>query len=423
MGNPFLITAKNGGLLYKRKLTVLAVFIFITVLEVLTSKMALNGSETPPSTNSSAVLTSVVSCVQEPNTKWDLNYTTRLGKAVVISAASPLTVLFNTLVMIILKKREVSVQRRSNILLFSLAITDLLVGAICMPLDAITDIFYLGQFSLVNICKINLCSSYIFNIFISASVIHQTMIAWERYLAMRKWMDYKNIATKSRLKKLATLSWLFAIFLGFPIPSPKSGTTLLFILDFVKGLLNLLAVICFPVLILYFYLMVYLGIRKRKKSIVNQVTAMAKLKFESKVTKTCAMITFALFIAVAPEILSLVFSLIASPEFMFWLSQLSDMMLQLNSLFTPLIYWLTDNRYWNALLDLLKIKRPQAIQPANGVIRELSEIKNDQVREPDVVQKQRIRSSRSASCSGLPSSSQLNDSGTEGRYKRRKVSC
>ena len=338
MGNPFLIKAKNGGLLYKRKLTVLAVFIFITVLEVLTSKMALNGSETPPSTNSSPVLTSVVSCVQEPNTKWDLNYTTRLGKAVVISVASPLTVLFNTLVMIILKKREVSVQRRSNILLFSLAITDLLVGAICMPLDAITDIFYLGQFSLVNICKINLFSSYIFNIFISASVIHQTMIAWERYLAIRKWMDYKNIATKSRLKKLATLSWLFAIFLGFPIPSPKSGTTLLFILDFVKGLLNLLAVICFPVLILYFYLMVYLGIRKRKKSIVNQVTAMAKLKFESKVTKTCAMITFALFIAVAPEILSLVFSLIASPEFMFWLSQLSDMMLQLNSLFTPLIY-------------------------------------------------------------------------------------
>ena len=189
MGNPFLITAKNGGLLYKRKLTVLAVFIFITVLEVLTSKMALNGSETPSSTNSSAVLTSVVSCVQEPNTKWDLNYTTRLGKAVVISAASPLTVLFNTLVMIILKKREVSEQRRSNILLFSLAITDLLVGAIYMPLDAITDIFYLGQFSLVNICKIKLFSSYIFNIFISASVIHQTMIAWERYLAIRKWMD------------------------------------------------------------------------------------------------------------------------------------------------------------------------------------------------------------------------------------------
>lgn len=129
---------------YYIKETVLAVFIFIAVLEALTSKMALNGSKTPPSTNSSAILTSVVSCVQQPNTKWDLNYTTRLGKAVVISAASPVTVLFNTLVMIILKKREVSVQRRSNVLLFSLAITDLLVGAICMPLDAVTDILNLG---------------------------------------------------------------------------------------------------------------------------------------------------------------------------------------------------------------------------------------------------------------------------------------
>lgn len=198
----------------------LAVFIFITVLEALISKMALNDSETPPSTNSSAILTSVDSCVQEPNTKWDLNYITRLGKAVVISAASPLTVLFNTLIMIILKKREVSVQRRSNILLFSLAITDLLVGAICMLLDAIADILNLGQFSLVNICKINLFSSYIFNIFISASVIHQTMIAWERYLAIRKWMNCKNIANQKPLEEAGDI--ILALCDIFRLSNPLS---------------------------------------------------------------------------------------------------------------------------------------------------------------------------------------------------------
>lgn len=102
--------------------------------------MVLNLTETL--TNASwTKLMSLTSCAHSPELKWDFNDSpTRWAFAAVISITCPSTVLLNTLVtavvMVILKK-EKELQKSSNIFLFSLAITDLLVGAICMPLDVI----------------------------------------------------------------------------------------------------------------------------------------------------------------------------------------------------------------------------------------------------------------------------------------------
>jgi len=41
---------------------------------------------------------------------------------------------------------------------------------------------------------------------------HLTIIAWERYVAVQKWMDYKLIITNGRLKKIAIGAWLSALF-------------------------------------------------------------------------------------------------------------------------------------------------------------------------------------------------------------------
>jgi len=98
--------------------------------------MVLNLTETL--TNASwTKLMSLTSCAHSPELKWDFNDSpTRWAFAAVISITCPSTVLLNTLVMVILKK-EKELQKSSKILLFSLAITDPLVGAICMPLDVI----------------------------------------------------------------------------------------------------------------------------------------------------------------------------------------------------------------------------------------------------------------------------------------------
>ena len=47
---------------------------------------------------------------------------------------------------------------------------------------------------------------------VTCSQYHLTMVAWERFVAVRKWMDYKVIVTKRRLIKIAIFRWLSAIF-------------------------------------------------------------------------------------------------------------------------------------------------------------------------------------------------------------------
>ena len=362
--------------------------------------MVLNRTETL--TNASwTKFMSMASCAHSPELKWDLNdSTTRWALATVISIACPSTVVLNTLVMVILKK-EKELQKSSNILLFSLAITDLLVGAICMPLDAVSDLLIFGQVSIEKGCTANL----VLNILASASLIHLAVIAWERYVAIRKWINYKAILTERRVKKLVAISWLSAIVLGFSASPPKPGWTLLYFLYSIKSLLNLVTAFGLPFAILYFYLMVYLGILQRKKSMINQTAAArAELKLQSKVAKTCAMITFTLFITYVQQIVITMLAFFKSPPFYIVSSvfRWSDLILQLNSLLNPLIYCFTRQRFRSAVLELLIIKKPRAIQPTTDA--NLFEKKTNRF-EPvvkKVVQHQQLRPIRSASCGGHP---------------------
>ena len=61
---------------------------------------------------------------------------------------------------------------------------------------------------LVNPCLIKLL--------FMATLHHLTITAWERYVAIKKWMDYKILITNSRLKKLAMAAWISALILVVP---------------------------------------------------------------------------------------------------------------------------------------------------------------------------------------------------------------
>ena len=344
--------------------------------------MDLNHTETP--SNNSLTNMSEVSCLSDlndPTSYWSL--------AAVKIIASPTTVLLNALVMVILTKRK-ELQRRSNILLFNLAITDLLVGALCMPLTTIADLLTVGQVSPEHGCEVlSVNMLIIFNTLTWASLFTLTMIAWERYMVIRKWMEYKNILTEGRLKKLAIASWLLAIFLGFPIH---------YLPVIIRYYLIIGVGLCVPFAILYLYLMVYLGIRQRKKSTINQATAQAKVKLQAKVAKTCAFITFALFITFGQNIIISALEL-NDPSLRPIIGRWSTTLLQLNSLLNPLIYCFTDHRFRNAMLELLKIKKPRAIQPATGVVRFAR--KKDPFLPKDIPEN-RPRLKRSTSCNTVP---------------------
>ena len=100
----------------------------------------------------------------------------------------PVTILFNLVVIIAVKTRG-KLKKNSNILLSRLALADLLVGAVSMPLSIMLDTLVINRVLVVGIiCTIEFISVTVMYTICSASFFHLLLIAWERYVALAKWM-------------------------------------------------------------------------------------------------------------------------------------------------------------------------------------------------------------------------------------------
>ena len=89
--------------------------------------------------NSSHETRSLLYCPESPQYIWDLNHTTSFKIIVAITTiACPVTIVLNLLVIIAVKTRR-ELKKNSNILLSSVALADLLVGAVSMPLSITLD--------------------------------------------------------------------------------------------------------------------------------------------------------------------------------------------------------------------------------------------------------------------------------------------
>ena len=187
-------------------------------------------------------------------------------------------------------------------------------------------------------------------------------------MAIRKSIDYKAIITRGRIKKLAIVAWLLAAFASFPpLVMIALGVDQNIKETWHTGE-GVVGAVCL-ITIGYFYIMVYLGVRKRKINEISQVTALVKAKLESKVAKTCGLITAALILSFVPVVvvgaLGEIFPVLRTSKAF----RLMDTLMQLNSLANPLIYFYRDRRLRKAALELLAVRRPEAIQPAVGVAR------------------------------------------------------
>ena len=175
------------------------------------------------------------------------------------------------------------------------------------------------------------------------SLIHLTMIAWERYIAIRKWSDYKSKVTKTRLKKMAILAWLtlfvceFCLFVVMPIAVAKDKTAqALAATILVTGSVSVLA--CFLVLIVAFYIMIYLGVRKRKLNQILQVNVLIQAKLENRIAMTTALVTIALILSFVPHVIVGTLGRVYPVLRTRFAWRISDSFLYLNSLVNPLIY-------------------------------------------------------------------------------------
>jgi len=306
------------------------------------------------------------------------------------------TIILNALIILAIKQRK-ELQKPSNILLSSMAVTDLLVGAIAMPISATVDFLILGQVFLEFTCMLYAVNLFFLPLLFNATVHHLTIVAWERYVAVQKWMDYKRIITNGRLKKIAIGTWLSAI-----LPASVNFVTTAVVVDrrilngFLTGWIAVETVCLF--LVAFFYRKVYLGIRNRKLNEISQIDVLINRKLESKVAKTTGLLTAAFITSFIPVF---VFGILgnAVPIFRSNAATLfTQIFMQLNSLFNPLLYCYRDHRFRNAIRELLGLKKPQALQSAVGVAQCFRRKDPFVPSELHTVEKRTQRLTRSASC-------------------------
>ena len=128
----------------------------------------------------------------------------------------------------------------------------------------------------------------------TATLHHLTLIAWERYVAAQKCMDYKLSSQMAVSKRL----WLVP---GSLRSSQRLSALLrrwpLWIVAFLRRFLTgwtAAQTVCL-LLVAFFYGKVCLGIRNRRISKTSQIDVLMKIKLESKVAKTTVFLPLRLY--------------------------------------------------------------------------------------------------------------------------------
>ena len=319
-------------------------------------------------TNSSPNIRSVFSCLYSPAATWNLNNTTPSWiLAVLLYIASPATIILNALVIVVVKQRK-ELRRNSNILLTSMVVAGLLMGALNMPLRATVDTLILRHLWFHQICLLDFLNVSMTSWVFFSSLYHLTAIAWERYIAIVKWMDYNVIVTRNRLTNLAIIAWLASVFTVLPVSITIGFGMTSEIVEIFFIIWTLFLTVAL-IVTAYFYVKVYLGIRKRRSSKISQVSILVQAKLEFKVAKTSLLLTASVIFFKSPVmvafILGKVFPSIHSVvDFRIWEGPSI-----LYSLATPILYCYRDRRFRNAVFELLRVRKPPAIAAGDDTVR------------------------------------------------------
>ena len=246
-------------------------------------------------------------------------------------------------------------QKNSNILLTSMAVADLLVGAVSMPLTIASDILLLREKLSLKICKIAGANQIVLYSAVSSSFYHLTFIAWERYVAIVKWTNYKNIITKTRLKICAVVAWVLAAIAAIVVPILSVAEVDQKVIAGLSIFSASKTVLCVAI-IGYCYITLYLYVRKRKNNEINQVSVRANAKLEKSIAKATGTVTAALLVSYVPSIIVLFLGdavpFLRTSSYFRW----SELLIQMNSFFNPIVYCFAMNRtFRNEVLEMINL--------------------------------------------------------------------
>ncbi|KAM9385961.1 5-hydroxytryptamine receptor 2B [Pholidichthys leucotaenia] len=110
---------------------------------------------------------------------------------------------------------EKKLQNATNYFLMSLAVADLLVGLLVMPIALVTVLYRSGWPLPEFLCPIWLFLDVLFS---TASIMHLCAISLDRYIAIKKPIQHSQYKSRTKALVKITLVWLISIGIAIPIP-------------------------------------------------------------------------------------------------------------------------------------------------------------------------------------------------------------
>lgn len=306
---------------------------------------------------------SVFICPDAPQFVWDLEERNSLQLAIAfVAIICPCTILLNLLAILAIQKSR-RLQANSDILIVSLATADLLVGAVSMPLTIIVDALILqGTVSENIICKTSEAHVFIFYTAFNASGYHLIFIAYDRYVAIVKYLEYRTKITNKLVKRYVVIAWIVALTVNAMFTALKvTGVRyeVILVIDIIYGTVLSIGVL----LLLFFYGMVGIKTLNQKRRNLSQVVAANRARTERRVAITLFLLTAAFFVSSVPFIvvnyLAPILPFFRENSIFRW----AEIFLQLNSLVNPALYFYRNTLYRNIALTLLRYGKRQEFQP------------------------------------------------------------
>ena len=140
-------------------------------------------------------------------------HASNLITATINAVCSPFAVVTNFLVVFVIARRT-ALHTPPNVLLASLACSDLLVGMVVQPCYVVFRL-YENIFHLAPPCLLRIVYSESFWVCYGVSFLTLSAIIIERYIALRLHLRYKELVTTQRVLMVAVIIWVIDIALTF----------------------------------------------------------------------------------------------------------------------------------------------------------------------------------------------------------------
>ncbi|XP_029349778.1 5-hydroxytryptamine receptor 1B [Echeneis naucrates] len=135
----------------------------------------------------------------------------QIGLAVILSVITLATSLSNAFVIATISQSK-KLQTPANFLIASLAVTDLLVSILVMPICVLYTVIHTWTLGQV-VCDIWLSSDITC---CTASILHLCVIALDRYWAITDAVEYSKKRTPARAAGMVATAWVIAISISLP---------------------------------------------------------------------------------------------------------------------------------------------------------------------------------------------------------------